>query len=769
MPQRLPFNEAAAAVENQEESTSPRSERQDERSKWRLRGLLWRMQLGVLPCRCDSVDSLRRAAADGRRRYADLRRRLLVDPHLMEEGQKPPDVSMDNPLSLDPDSVWGKYFRNAEIERVIDKDLSRLYPEHGSFFQGSGCQAMFRRILLVWALIHPQLSYRQGMHELLAPLLYALHVDVMQLSQIKKRYEDLFDDRFDEDGEYKSSRMKSPFDLSEAEDSQGVNGYQDSQGIFEHDELNVDLKVIVKGSDSYGAEGELGALFAARFMEHDAYCMFDALLGGRGGAVRMIDYFVTSGVPDASSALYRTLAAADIALYTQLVALGVQPQYFALRWLRLLFGREFGLEDLLLVWDAIFAASNEAILPPGDSAADGSLSSRSAIISAIAVSLLLHSRAALLAAPDATGCLERLLNSPHIQDVRKFLENAKSLQHLALETAGTPLPAVAKVGRTTKSPQKSAKSGILRQGSAGCSPELLKMFLAEGYWEEKWKTSVLQRTSIEDVRPASRTTEQPKGSTSNGPSENTRERTETVTPPKPSSNGSRVQAHSKHLDNEHGDAKGPVEEAVKSESSDGEEAMQRNVGLVAPASNAGSSDGETPDVVPVKDAVASTSNAPLAEAVPPQDDVDKIAGRSSEKEGGVSNTNGDEVVIVDDPLGVSSSARLRIPRTPPRKSGSSSEEEPGSSTSSSPFTALRKISMKRDEVGDSPRRPKGPVALQSLGQSMMEHIQVLEGVLSQKVREGEQISKAIIGGKGHVSAMVALAELRKISNALLQM
>eukprot|EP00249_Psilotum_nudum_P025592 c30252_g1_i1 orf=146-496(+) len=56
---------------------------------------------------------------------------------------------------------------------------------------------MLRRILLVWSLIHPHYSYRQGMHELLAPLLYVLHMDILHFSELKQRYEDLFDDRFD--------------------------------------------------------------------------------------------------------------------------------------------------------------------------------------------------------------------------------------------------------------------------------------------------------------------------------------------------------------------------------------------------------------------------------------------------------------------------------------------------------------------------------------------------------------------------------------------
>lgn len=44
----------------------------------------------------------------------------------------------------------------------MDQDLSRLYPEDGSYFQTPTCQAMLRRILLMWCLQHPEYGYRQG-------------------------------------------------------------------------------------------------------------------------------------------------------------------------------------------------------------------------------------------------------------------------------------------------------------------------------------------------------------------------------------------------------------------------------------------------------------------------------------------------------------------------------------------------------------------------------------------------------------------------------
>ncbi|PQQ20104.1 uncharacterized protein Pyn_02079 [Prunus yedoensis var. nudiflora] len=148
-----------------------RSEAENRRFK-DLRSVQWRINLGILPSSSSSsIDDLRRVTADSRRRYAGLRRRLLVDPHPKKDGSSSPDLSIDNPLSQNPDSTWGRFFRNAELEKMVDQDLSRLYPEHGSYFQTPGCQGMLRRILLLWCLRHPECGYRQGMHELLAPLI----------------------------------------------------------------------------------------------------------------------------------------------------------------------------------------------------------------------------------------------------------------------------------------------------------------------------------------------------------------------------------------------------------------------------------------------------------------------------------------------------------------------------------------------------------------------------------------------------------------------
>lgn len=49
----------------------------------------------------------------------------------------------------------------------------------------------------------------------------------------------------------------------------------------------------------------------------------------------------------------------DLHLHNHLLKLDVPLAIFGIRWLRLLFGREFSLQDLLLLWDAIFGEGDD--------------------------------------------------------------------------------------------------------------------------------------------------------------------------------------------------------------------------------------------------------------------------------------------------------------------------------------------------------------------------------------------------------------------------
>ncbi|GBG89205.1 hypothetical protein CBR_g48913 [Chara braunii] len=385
---------------------------------------------------------------------------------------------------------------------MIDKDLARLYPEHGDFFQSSPCQTALRRILLVWSLKNPQPGYCQGMHELLAPLVYVLHADAVRLWKLRGQFEDLLGDRFDKTvgfgdaGGYASAHTNPCWACGGA--SWGDKRDRIVEERSDRDAAEEDwsiIEMLAEASDPYGAEGELGAVLSGRFIEHDAFLMFESLMNGEGGrgAVAVMDYFIVppadSGVVppilQACGGIYHTLAAADPVLYNHMIALKVEPQLFALRWLRLLFGREFGLEDLLIIWDAFFSASN---IPRAkkDSSAGGEASNdeelldgergctclhaseRGDLILSMAVSMLLYVRHTLLGAADAGGCLRRLLDFPKVGDITALIGSAEVLQQIAEVVASDGQPSTPWVladSGTRKSWPHKAKGN----GSAGAA------------------------------------------------------------------------------------------------------------------------------------------------------------------------------------------------------------------------------------------------------------------------------------------------------------
>jgi TBC1 domain family member 5 len=95
-----------------------------------------------------------------------------------------------------------------------------------------------------------------------------------------------------------------------------------------------------------GAEGELGIILSDKFIEQDAFSMFDMVMNGLNGPVAIAEFysmppFANSNasltpVREAALSLYHLLSLVDSSLHSHLCDLGMEPQYFAMRWLRVL-------------------------------------------------------------------------------------------------------------------------------------------------------------------------------------------------------------------------------------------------------------------------------------------------------------------------------------------------------------------------------------------------------------------------------------------------
>eukprot|EP00026_Physarum_polycephalum_P005748 Phypoly_transcript_05786.p1 GENE.Phypoly_transcript_05786~~Phypoly_transcript_05786.p1 ORF type:complete len:554 (+),score=80.11 Phypoly_transcript_05786:209-1870(+) len=331
-----------------------------------IRSIAWIYFLGDFPK--GTPDELDCAIASNRVEYQQLVVFHISDPRASQES----DPTINNPLSQAEDSPWAKFFQNAELEKTIHQDIERCYPDK-EFFQEPFVRDIMSRILFIYAKMNPSLSYRQGMHELLAPIVYLLH----------------------------NERSKKENEL-DPEDAQ------------------------TKLDES--AEKVLASLLDITALEADVFFIFRHLMCITG------DWFSpvppsnqpkkvnsgTTGAEDEQAATpvvnkcrriqHLLLKNKDPELHDHLLALKIEPQFYLLRWVRLLLGREFhSLDDLMIIWDAIFAHSPDLVL-----------------VDYICVSMLVFIREQLLER-DSTGCLTRLMKYPPVEDVRIFIEQAHTL------------------------------------------------------------------------------------------------------------------------------------------------------------------------------------------------------------------------------------------------------------------------------------------------------------------------------------------------------
>lgn len=105
---------------------------------------------------------------------SDLRSpQWVVDPYKLADST---DLVKNNPLAIDDDAPWQRHFQDEQFRKQIQQDITRTFPSL-EFFRRQQVQEDLLNILFCYARSHPDLSYRQGMHELLAGLYYIVATD----------------------------------------------------------------------------------------------------------------------------------------------------------------------------------------------------------------------------------------------------------------------------------------------------------------------------------------------------------------------------------------------------------------------------------------------------------------------------------------------------------------------------------------------------------------------------------------------------------------
>ncbi|KAH8692892.1 putative TBC domain protein [Talaromyces proteolyticus] len=221
--------------------------------------------------------------------------------HFLKYIKHPDDLeSTVDPLAEDDESPWQALRRDEGIRAEIYQDIERCLQEN-YFFREPSTKSIMLDILFIYSKLNPDLGYRQGMHELLAPVLWVVERDAVKL------------------------------------------------------ELPVTTHID-------GDDDSMLHMLDAKYIEHDSFSIFCSIMQTARSFYEHTEEKMVNGHAEITPIVRlcehihnELLMIADNELGSHLNSIEILPQIFLTRWIRLLFGREFSFEDTLVMWDVIFA------------------------------------------------------------------------------------------------------------------------------------------------------------------------------------------------------------------------------------------------------------------------------------------------------------------------------------------------------------------------------------------------------------------------------
>ncbi|KAF6772479.1 hypothetical protein AHF37_08371 [Paragonimus kellicotti] len=329
-----------------------------------FRSIYWRVYLGLLPLEIRQWDaSLERY----RKRFNEIDAHANRNPRFQND--------LDHPLSENQFSLWRNYFHARDSKRLIGQDVDRTFPSV-SYFRDPQVRDAMINVLYCYTEEY-KFSYKQGMHELLAPVFFVLHWDmtifrkVCELNRISEGLQKQLANLFDED-------------------------------YMEADVFTVFSQIMYPLQNWYALDGT--SHMQSRLNTTNTSDMPRLFL-----PAQRFSFNPTPVIIYLKEIHQNLLKKVNPKLYNHLEQLEIAPALFGLRWIRLLFGHEFSLSKLLYIWDCIFAvAENFAFVP------------------CMYVAMLNHLSPQILNLP-FSDCLSLLMRFPPDVDITRLIQNALHL------------------------------------------------------------------------------------------------------------------------------------------------------------------------------------------------------------------------------------------------------------------------------------------------------------------------------------------------------
>ena len=210
------------------------------------------------------------------------------------------------------------------VYRTIERDVVRTFPDM-EFFRQTQMQTIMGNVLFIFASENPKLSYKQGMHELLGTLLYVAHTDSQNCL-------------INHEGGYANETIATLIDRE----------------YLEHD-VYLLFSALMKSIETWYQNDEILLI-----PEAPKNFMKQSFSNGQINRSSVSSSHQVSSVLGLKLKMIseNIVKSYDLELFNHLEALQIAPQIYGIRWMRLLFGREFEFLDLLTVWDAIICDKN---------------------------------------------------------------------------------------------------------------------------------------------------------------------------------------------------------------------------------------------------------------------------------------------------------------------------------------------------------------------------------------------------------------------------
>ena len=354
----------------------------------KIRSMAWRVFLGEFSS-SDTFDQWISHLFDLREEYKKKSKNYLKTPKFTGDPLKG-----GNPLQTSSSSTWKTYYKDNDTRKLIGLDLDRTYQEL-DLFREEKIKKSLGNILFFWAKDNEDVGYQQGMNDILSVIFLALYPYYYKLDQ-------------------KQKSLKKEDLISFASEEKSALEHSSDLYMFFHDEEEIEtdlfycysnlmkrgLKELFDNTNLGKEKQEIS--FAKYELFHNAW---DHMEGDLQNNLNIRCTMIVN----------EKLKSIDYELYQHFKKIGLNCSIFLQRWLKCIFNREFELDEILVIWDAIFATQETK-------AKYGLI-----FIDYLTISMIIRIRSELLQY-DQNECFMMLFKYPKIENICDLISFANKVE-----------------------------------------------------------------------------------------------------------------------------------------------------------------------------------------------------------------------------------------------------------------------------------------------------------------------------------------------------